>query len=277
MGEGIIEMKKIKESFVMIAQSFAILFVFVLPFKVNVQEIFKQYLTNNYPTPENYWVYLPLSYGNIAISILISGLLYWKIRKNNSNMFMNRDTNVYHDYPYVWYLYCAKVLGIKKCNLINVPIYMQIKLSIHQIFDEYPLNDSEYPIDENEVVSVLKENEDASKQVCNLILEDTYPIEEIQIPRNVRKHYTVKVSRHSSGDFGRHYSEKFITQTINEVRSLPNDITLNVFATTNPKNSLNIAKQVFAQAERGNVSHIYVFQQRKTGRRIFEEKGKRIY
>ena len=270
-------MKKIKESFIMIIQSLAILFVFVLPFKVDIQEIFKQYLANNYPTPENYWIYLPLSYGNITLSIVISGLLYWKIRKSNSNMLMNRDNNVYHDYSYIWYLYCAKVLGIKKCNLINVPIYMQIKLVIHQTFDEYPLNDNEYPISDNEVVSVIKENEKNKGAECNLILEDTYPLEEIQIPRTMRKLYTVKVSRHTNGDFGRHYSEEFVSKIINEVRNLPNGITLNVFATTNPKNTLNIARQVFAQAERGNVSHLYVYQQGKTGRRPFEKRGTKIY
>lgn len=270
-------MKKIKESSIMIIQTAAILVAFILPFLVDVQKIFEQYLTENYPTPDNFWVYLPLSYGNVILSVAISVFVYWKIRKSNSNMLMNRDNNVYHDYSYIWYLYCAKFLGIKKCNLINVPIHMQIKLVIHQTFDEYPLNDSEYPADENEVVSVFKENEDNREQTCNLILEDTYLIDAIQIPRTVRKFHTVKVSRNHSGNFGRHYSEEFISKIINEVRSLPNGITLNVFATTNPKNTLNIARRVFAQAERGNLSHIYVFQQRRTGRRIFEVKGKKIY
>ena len=57
-------------------------------------------------------------------------------------------------------------------------------------------------------------------------------------------------------------------------------ITVNVFATTNPKNSLHIAKRVFKAASRANVSHFYVFQQNKnkaTDRWYFEESGHKIY
>ena len=270
-------MKKIKESSIMIIQSVALLFAFAIPFLFDVQGFFEQYLNNNYPTPENFWIFVSLSFGNVFLGFVICGVVLWKIRKSNGDRFMNRDTNIYHDYPYFWYLYCAKILGIKKCNLINVPIYMQMRLVIHQIFDEYPLNDNEYPADENEVVSVIKENEKNKGLECNLILEDTYPLEEIQIPRTMRKLYTVKVSRHTNGDFGRHYSEEFVSKIINEVRNLPNGITLNVFATTNPKNTMNIARQVFAQAERGNISHLYVYQQGKKGRRLFKKKGKKIY
>lgn len=270
-------MKKIKESFIMFIQSAAIIFAFVLPFLIDVQEIFEEYLAKNYPTPDNFWIYLPLSHGNIILSFVLSAIVYWRIRKSNSECFMNRDTNIYHDYPYLWYLYCAKFLGIKKCNLINVPIYTGIKLVIHQTFDEYPLNDNEYPISDNEVVSVVKENEKNKGEECNLILEDTYPIDTMQIPRTLRKLYTIKVSRHSSGNFGRYYSEEFIAKIINEVRSLPNGITINVFATINPKHALNIARRVFAQAERGNISHLYVHKQSKKGRRLFDKKGKKIY
>lgn len=133
------------------------------------------------------------------------------------------------------------------------------------------------PEDGNEVVFTCKENEGNKELNCNLILEDTYPINAKQIPEENRKLYTVKVSRNNKGNFGRHYSEKFVSEIIDELRKLPNGVTLNVYATTNPKNTLNIARRVFAQAERGNVSHLYVYQQSKTGERPFENKGKKIY
>ena len=52
---------------------------------------------------------------------------------------------------------------------------------------------------------------------------------------------------------------------------------LNVFATTNPMNSKQIASSIFAQGERGNIAHLYVFQQQSNGKRVFSKRGRRIY
>jgi len=42
-------------------------------------------------------------------------------------------------------------------------------------------------------------------------------------------------------------------------------------------NTKHIGKRAFGLGERGNVEHLYVFQQSKDGRRRFEEKGRKIF
>ena len=66
---------------------------------------------------------------------------------------------------------------------------------------------------------------------------------------------------------------------MNEVRNLPSNIKkANVFATTNPQNTMNIASSAFKLGERGNLDKVIVFQQKQTGNpRRFEKKGKVVY
>lgn len=64
---------------------------------------------------------------------------------------------------------------------------------------------------------------------------------------------------------------------INYVRGLNDKVVINVFSTTSPFNTLHIAKRVFGLGERGNIEHLYVFQQSKDGARHFEENGRKIY
>ena len=64
---------------------------------------------------------------------------------------------------------------------------------------------------------------------------------------------------------------------MNEVRKFNRIPVMNVFASTNPMNTKNIAKRVFALGDRGNIDHLYVFQQSKSGERIFMPQGHKIY
>ena len=269
--------KQIKENIIIILQSIGIVFAICVPSLFDISKIFEKYISNNYVTPDNFFVYFALTKGNCVLAIILGVVIWWNIRGNNGDMQMNRDNSVYHNYPYVWYWYCAKVMGIKKCNLIGVPIYMQVKLVMHRIFDEYPLSDSEYPESKDEKVKVSKMNANNKKIECNLILEDTYLIDKSQIPDEKRKLFTVKISRNNGNDFVRRYNEVFIEKIIEEVKILPEKTVLNIFATTNPKNTLNMTRRLFSQVGRGNILHINIFQQTRDGNRLFKEKGKRIY
>ena len=175
------------------------------------------------------------------------------------------------------YWYCAKILGFKKCNLVQVPIHTQFELIIRGVFNEYPLNDADFPEVQGESISVKKANEEYNSKEINLILEDTYPISEKQIPKAKRVLRTTTVSRNDGKSVGRHFSQSFIEAIINAARELPNDCTVNVFATTNPKNTVHIARRAFMLAERGNIAHLYVFQQKKSTKRSFEYKRYKIY
>ena len=248
----------------------------MIPYRINIPEIFKDYLNEKYPTPKDFLFFMAIEKGNITIGIALFLFVYIKIRKDNKSFIMNRE-NVYHDYPYLWYCFCAKILGIKKCNLVLVPIHIQYKLIINSIFDEYPINGEEYSqIDNKQDVSVIKNESVSTAKIVNIILEDTYIIREDQIPHNLRSLPSIKISRNDGTDCSRHFSQQFVNVIVSEICSLRDGVIINVFATTNPKHNISIAESAFKKADRGNISRIYVFRQKKTGDRNFEEKGEKI-
>mgnify|MGYP000853122451 FL=1 len=249
----------------------------ILPFFIDVQGMFGDYLKNNYLTPDNIVPYLSIKGGRYILAIVLTLLCLFGIRKHNKEVTMNRK-NIYHKYSYFWYWFCAKVLGIKKCSLVLVPIYMQFKLVIQSIFEDYPLDQGDYPVIDDETdIKTTKLNWSCNPSEINMILEDTYQIDIKQIPSEKSNLPTIKISRNDGNSTGRHFSQKFIESIITETRSLGNGVRVNVYATTNPMNTYNIAKQVFKIANRGNLAELYVYQQGSTGSRLFENKGKKIY
>lgn len=267
----------IKDSIIELLEIITLIGAFVIPYRINIPEIFKDYLTEKYPTPKDFLFFVTIEKGNAAIAIVLFLIVFKRIRKVNESILMNRE-NVYHDYPYLWYCFCAKILGIKKCNLVLVPIHIQFKLIINSIFDDYPINNDEYPqIDNKQDVSVIKNGAVSTAKIVNIILEDTYIIREDQIPYNLRSLPSIKISRNNGTDCSHHFSQQFVNVIVSEICSLRDGVTINVFATTNPKHNIGIAESAFKKADRGNISIIYVFQQKKTGDRYFEENGEKIY
>ena len=61
------------------------------------------------------------------------------------------------------------------------------------------------------------------------------------------------------------------------MRHLPDSVTVNIFATTNPVNTRYIAQNTFQLANRDNIECLYVYQQSSVGNRNFESKGHKIY
>ncbi len=274
-------MKKIKskiiDNIVQILEIAILAISIVIPYLVDFQNIFREYMMKDYPKPENFILLLALNKGNLAISVVFFFFVFLKVRKYNQNYIMC-NKNIYHDYSYFWFCFCAKILGINKCNLVLVPIWLQFKLVINNIFQEYPLNEKEYPVIEDErEIKILKCGKVYEVREINLILEDTYPISEFQIPQSKRGLPVIKLSRNDGKDLGRHFSEQFINAIITEVRMLEKGVTVNVFATTNPMNTINIASRVFKNADRGNIDSLYVYKQKNIGGREFESKGKKIY
>lgn len=267
----------IRDNEVQILETLLLVFCVVFPFIANISELFKDYLEQTILTPQNLISYLAIKKGEYVAAIILFFLAFLKIRKYNKEFVMNQK-NIYHNYPLAWYYYCAKMLGIKKCNLVLVPIYMQFQLVIQNVFDEFPLDEKDYPVLNDESnCSVSEINQTDNNSEINLILEDTYLVNEKQLPFEKRKLPTIKVSRNDGQSMERHFSQKFVKAIINEVRKLPEGVHVNVYATTNPMNTMYIAKRVFKIADRGNVKHLYVFQQKKTKRRNFESKGIKIY
>ena len=268
---------KIKDNSVQLIEIIVLIICVILPLVIDVPGLFEKYLKDNYLTPDNMAPYLMIKAGKYALAVGLFIIALLNIRKHNKEVTMNRR-NVYHNYSYLWYYFCAKILNIEKCNLILVPIFMQYKLVIQNIFNDYPLNENDYPVvDDEPDVIISKSNWSTNFYEINVILEDTYLIDAKQIPREKRKLPTIKISRNDGSDVGRHFSQKFIESVINEIRGLRDGIRVNVYATTNPMNTYNIAKRAFTNADRGNVAELYVYQQGSTENRLFESKGKKIY
>lgn len=255
----------------------ALIIAAFIPWVVDLQEIFKEYLDKNPISPDNFFWQVALRMGKSIASIILFFTVLLVIRKINQEFVMNRK-HVYHDYSYAWYWFCAKILGIKSCDLVLVPIYMQFKLVIRATFPEYPLNESEYPVVENEQESKITVlNQENTNGEINLVLEDTYIIDIRQIPKSKHRYRTIKISRNNGADGSRHFSQKYIDEIIKCVRGFKGKVVVNIYTTTNPLNTEHIAKRAFGLGERGNIEHLYVFQQRKDGKRRFEEKGRKIY
>lgn len=254
-----------------------LIFVAVIPWVFDLQEMFKEYLNNHPLSPDDFFWQVALRMGKPVASAILFFVLLIAIRKFNQDFVMNRK-RIYHDYCYVWYWFCAKILGIKKCDLVLVPIYMQFRLVIRATFSDYPLDETEYPTVEYELESTITElNQDGATGEINLVLEDTYVIETRQIPNSKQGYRTIKICRNNGADNSRHFSQKYIETIIKFVRSLKGRVVVNVYATTNPLNTKHIAKRAFGLGERGNVGHLYVFQQNNDGKRRFKNKGKKIF
>lgn len=272
-------MKKIRANFRQIAQVLLIVIAFCLPYIIDIPSLFEDYLRDHKPEPEfwDFFTYYILKSGNIAISAGLSISVLLGIRWLNKDFIMNND-NVYHDYPFAWYWFCGKVLGIKKCRFILVPIYMQFKIVIENIFEEYPLDEADFPIIEEEPECIIeKENMEADLSEINLILEDTYVIESEQIPCCKQNLPTIKISRNNGNSHTRHYSPNFINAISEEIRKLPQVSIVNIYATTNPMNTVQIIRSTFKMADRGNVEHVFVYQQDSSGKRRFNKEGYKIY
>lgn len=260
-----------------VIESVALVIVFIAPFFVDLQEMFKEYLESNPLTPDNFIWHFAIKGGKYFASIILFIAVLIVIRRINQEYVMN-SKRVYHNYSYAWYWFCAKVLGIQKCNLALVPIYTQFRLAINGTFCDYPLDETEYPVIENEPDSKVSQiNWDNHYSEINLILEDTYVISERQIPKVKRRLKTIKVSRNNGDDRSGHFSQVFINKITNCVRGLEGGSIINVFATTNPMNTIHIARRAFGSGERGNVKHLYVFQQGNSKKRLFKERGKKIF
>jgi len=267
----------IEDNSIQLGESIILIISIMVPFFLDIKGMFEQYLKDNYLTPDNVVQYLLIIRGKYAVAIGIFVIALIAIRKHNKEIIMNKR-NVYHDYSFEWYCYCAKILGIDKCSLVLVPIFMQFKLVIQNVFNEFPLDETSYPVQDNEIgIKVSKVNWNLEYLEINLILEDTYPIFLSQIPSIKKNLPTLIISRNDGKNVSRHFSQQYIDRIINEVRQLKNGVIVNIYATTNPMNTLNISKRVFTNASRGNVASLYVFQQENTNERLFKSKGKKIY
>lgn len=260
-----------------ILQILSLIVCFVFPKAVNLSEIIRMLLGGANPTIDNAKYYYLMLSGNWTIGCLISlYVLFGLFRKSNKATVLNRG-NIYHNKPYFWYWFCSKVLGYEKCNLILVPIYTQFRLILRDTFVEYPFDEAVFPEEECEVIVEKNLNrENVSSKEINLIIQDTYPISESQIPSTMVLNNTIVVKRIYERFGKRVYCKELIDRIVEAIRELPDNVTLNIFSTSNPKNTYEIVKKAILLAERGNVENVNVFQQNREGKREFGAKPHKV-
>ena len=269
--------KKLVANIRPVFQIIALVLVGVLPSLLNVSEMVAEQ-----PQIEasqkwlDYVFYFVWKMGDRAIGILLLILALFAMRKLNKGYIFNKG-DVYKNYPYIWYWTCAKILGYSECNLVLVPIYMQFQLVIQDTFDKYHCGT--FNKRDSDTIWVNKMNMSNVSDEANLIIADTYALGVNQIPVSKRGNPTISISRDNSVDHNRYDSPNLVREVVNEVRNMPSKIkTVNIFATTNPQNTMNIANNAFKLGERGNLDKVIVFQQERTGNpREFEKKGKVVY
>ena len=243
---------------------------------VNLSEIIRTLFGGQSPDFSTAKYYYLMQSGNWTMGILLVIIVLFKfIRKSNEDKILFSG-NIYHDYPYIWFWFCSKILGYNSCNLILVPIAMQYKLVIRGTFEKYPIPEESF-LEKDMNVVVKYNNKDAENvNEINLILEDTYPITENQIPEPKKPLRTIIIKHDRKDDVSRIYNIKFVKEICKEARVLPEKAIVNIYSTTNPRHNYEIAKQAFSLANRGNLKELYIYQQEKDNERKFLKK-KKIY
>lgn len=247
----------------------------ILPSKMELMNIIREQLA--LPTDlEGVIVYYVFTQGDVVIGIALAATVLFRIvRPLNKDKMFNKGV-LYKNYPYWWYCLCAKILGYTKCNLVMVPINMQFKLVINDTFTTFYTGDVEEKKEDD--IEVIRDGKIENSDEINLIIADTYPIDKSQLPEVKKKLPTIKITRNNSIDHNRYKSDELVKNVVIEVGNLPvNSRKINIYATTNPENTMNIAKKAFSSGERSNLDLVTVFQQGNDPLRKFKEKGIVVY
>lgn len=235
--------------------------VALLPWIIDFSGFLTKAITAGMDVDFKYYVAITSGKG-VAGFVLLALAYVYIVRRSNKEYIFNESGNAYYNHSYAWYWICGNIFGYKKCSLVRVPIPMQFKLLINQVFREYTYgNDNNYvcTTDEEILVSIDK----GKTEAVNLVLSDTYPISNDLLPGVVREYKTVRIKREHTGDGNRYISDTFCSEVQKIVYRLVQSgcDTLNIFPTTNAAHNIRIVQNSFMQGGRGDIKHIYVFSQ----------------
>ena len=213
-------------------------------------------------------VYYAVRGGNVYIGVVLLFMIIAAFHRLNRSRTLNRG-NRYHDHTMLWYWLCSKILGYGTCSLVRVPIATQFKLVLNDTFDKYDFGEITEESDKDDLIeaSPLPDSADfpsSSDQPgeVNLLISDTFPIGFELLPDVCRENAAVTVRRiANTTSFARRYSPKLVDDVTNVVRKLPQGSRVNVFATTNPKNTYEIVEKAFKTGGRDNLNALYVYKQ----------------
>ncbi len=267
--------KKIGENIRPILQLVSLVLVCAIPKLVDFKGMFTE--PSNEPSTDilNYILVIAWSKGNIVIGVFLAVIALLLIRKSNKDITFNHG-NTYKDAPFLWYWFCSKVLGYKKCNLVLVPIPLQFKLILNDTFSEFVFDELETL--EDVKITINKQQMSVVSKEINIVISDTYPIEKKQLPKGKRGKPTIWITRDKQLVDHRYNCPKFVNAIVNAVKENENTYKIiNIFATTNPKSTLDICQKAIRSGDRSGFDRVIVFQQECKGIREFKSKGKTVY
>ncbi len=259
-------------------QAIFLIVVALLPWMIDFSGLLTNAITAGVDVDFKY--YAAITSGKGVASIVLVALAYiYIVRRSNKDYIFNESGNTYYNHSYTWYWVCSNIFGYQKCSLVRVPIPMQFKLLINQVFREYTYgNDNNYMHTTDEKISVTTDK--GEKDTVNLVLADSYPISNNLLPGIVHNYKTVRIRREHTGDGSRYISDTFCNEVQKTVYQLEQSgcDTLNVFPTTNAAHNIRIVQNSFMKGGRGDIKHIFVFPQPHSseGDWRFSDKGVKI-
>lgn len=199
----------------------------------------------------------------ILIGIQLSAVRCYNAKKEFA------PTDLYGNYPIIIYNVAFYLLGFKIVNLKMKPIPLQFKL-LHQKNFNF-IDDTYYSPNEFDYnVSYFGKIDNNTKQI-NIIISDTYVINENMIKKSISKNYTIKIDR--VGQVGvRTNSKKLIDILINEIQKNKSTCKeFNLFLSTPASINKSIYQQVFQTGGRDEFI-LNIYQQDNKNNFIFNDK-----
>ena len=270
---------RIKDWKIQIAQLFLPLLVIPIILSFDIPKFIKDLLTHaNVSISELEWYWrLAINLSKWELIFLVLVVIYYFIRKYNGKQVLKQNLNVIVWHSFVGYRICRYILNYRKISLTRVPIPVQFKLVLENIFKEYEFNEGITEKEEGtDTVSAQRFQADPFTSTINLALADTYPLNwKRLLPASALNLTTLVIDR--VGQKGvRYYSKDFVNTISESVHGLPDNVVeINIFATINAAHVFHIAREVFQTGARDGIKRIRVYEQTK-GIWVFEGKNVEI-
>lgn len=191
----------------------------------------------------------------VAFILVLIGEIFIMHKVINPEKEYRVNNNRYANWHYIWYLINYWLLGQKKINLKNIPIYNQFKIIIHGRFE---IIDTKLDDALTKVEYELNNKGNIHSGSVNVIIADTYKICVSELPNDIKDNYSCIIQRKKADNL-RCYSEELIQLAKTEIIKLK-ERELNIIWNTNPKTTKEIIESVFKTGGRdGYKLNIYQY------------------
>ena len=217
---------------------------------------------------------IAIGLGKWPLIVVALFIIYRAIRKHNKDVVLKQSIPsaiVWHSYTGYWF--CRYILNYQTVSLTRVPIPVQFELVWNGLFKKHEFMDGVIEKTDADTISVEVLQAEPYTSTVNLILADTYPLDDwrAKVPAMTTSYSTIIINR--SGERGvRYYSKDYVSKIGTTVHDLPKTVTdINIFATINAAHVYHIANEVFKTGGRDGIKRIRIYQQ-TSGTWVFEGK-----